>query len=130
MRRPWWVVVLCGLVGCYGDNDPPDFCIYEAKTYWIGQTFPAGDGCNTCLCNGFGVECTADACPDGATSCAPSEGCEEGPACAGACCGAGEVCIAGECRCGDRPACPPGDSCGGGADCGVICCGVSSPCPQ
>ena len=125
MKRPGWVVVLCGLVGCYGDNNPPDYCIYETKTYWIGQTFPAGDGCNTCLCNGFGVDCTAEACPDGATSCAPTEGCAEGPACDGACCGAGEVCIAGECRCGQ-----PGDSCGGGGDCGEVCCGVSSPCPQ
>lgn len=41
----------------YGNN-----CIYEGKTYNIGESFPASDGCNNCFCNEKGVICTEKAC--------------------------------------------------------------------
>jgi hypothetical protein len=51
---------------------PPPTCEYEGERYEAGETFPAGDGCNTCSCTDDGfVACTLMACvcddttPDG-----------------------------------------------------------------
>ncbi len=39
-------------------------CKYNGKEYKDGETFPAGDGCNTCSCGPNGVaNCTKRACP-------------------------------------------------------------------
>lgn len=70
-----------------------------------------------------------------AASCAPSGGCATGPSCGNACCGPGERCDNGTCRCGSNPACGVGDTCAvvgpaGGDTCGSFCCGASGPCPQ
>lgn len=57
-------LALLALTGCDGINT----CRYEGKVYPIGQTFPSGDGCNTCSCSSGGaVACTLRACllPDG-----------------------------------------------------------------
>ncbi len=74
----------------------------------------------------------------GPGSCARSGGCQNGPACGGACCAAGEYCdpITDTCRCGMNGACPQGEICatGGpahpGQTCGGVCCGdPGHPCP-
>ncbi|HVV87214.1 MAG TPA: hypothetical protein VHE35_29440, partial [Kofleriaceae bacterium] len=70
----------------------------------------------------------------GRATCTPAGGCALGPPCGNRCCGAGEHCEAGECRCGGRPACMVGDHCAapgpiGDNACGSICCGASGPCP-
>ncbi len=39
-------------------------CKYNGKEYKEGESFPAGDGCNTCICGSNGVpNCTKIACP-------------------------------------------------------------------
>ena len=36
-------------------------CVYNGGSYPIGDTFPASDGCNNCLCAGAGnVSCTSE----------------------------------------------------------------------
>lgn len=47
---------------------PCDVCLWDGQTYAIGDSFPAGDGCNTCSCDagsdgGAVVGCTLKACP-------------------------------------------------------------------
>ena len=43
---------------------PPYTCRWMSKPYSDGDTFPAGDGCNTCTCNSGAVSCTAKfSCP-------------------------------------------------------------------
>ncbi|MBI4008661.1 hypothetical protein HY357_00335 [Candidatus Roizmanbacteria bacterium] len=37
-------------------------CTYKNKTYKEGESFPAGDGCNTCGCNDGEINCTLIAC--------------------------------------------------------------------
>jgi hypothetical protein len=38
-------------------------CNYGGKTYYPGDTFPAGDGCNQCSCTDYGeVSCTLGLC--------------------------------------------------------------------
>jgi hypothetical protein len=45
------------------DGGPGNVCVYEGNTYAVGQTFPAGDGCNTCSCSADDtVLCTTIAC--------------------------------------------------------------------
>jgi hypothetical protein len=46
-----------------------DTCEWRGETYQRGESFPAGDGCNTCHCGDDGqVSCTLVACPiDGGT---------------------------------------------------------------
>lgn len=137
MSRTWialWVVAAALLAGCEDDEDG-EYCIYQGVAYPYGASFPAGDGCNTCGCDEYGVACTQIACPDAGISCAPSGGCAVGPRCGDVCCDTGEACIDGECRCGSQPGCAPGDSCEaagpvGSDSCGSICCGVTGPCPQ
>lgn len=67
--------------------------------------------------------------PDGATGagCEPSGGCTDGPMCGAVCCGVGEACVEGECRCGGGAACENPDACmtagpEGETACGFICC--------
>ena len=130
----WWIALVLVLAGCDGD-DAGNVCVYEGQTYPFGATFPAGDGCNTCSCDEYGVACTLIACPDAGVGCLPSGGCAVGPRCGEVCCDTGEACIDGECRCGDLAACGSGDSCEaagpvGKDGCGAVCCGTSGPCPQ
>jgi hypothetical protein len=51
----------------YGKCDcgtPQPICVYNDRKYTRGQSFPAGDGCNTCTCDESGnVACTKIACP-------------------------------------------------------------------
>jgi len=136
----WRVLVMAAMVaGCGGDDTQT--CTYDGHTYGRGDTFPSGDGCNSCSCTAQGVACTAIACAsDGGTdappaACAPSGGCPAGPVCGVICCKAGEHCENGVCRCGMNAGCPNGDICAapgpiGGDACGSICCGTSGPCPQ
>lgn len=38
-------------------------CTYEGQDYAVGESWPAGDGCNFCQCLGFDdVSCTETAC--------------------------------------------------------------------
>lgn len=41
----------------------PGFCFHNNRIYLVGQSFPAGDGCNTCSCRHDGVICTLAYCP-------------------------------------------------------------------
>jgi hypothetical protein len=126
-------------VGC-GSHDAGGSCTYQGHVYAIGDVAPAGDGCNHCTCTMSGMSCTKLACADAGTdappgTCTAEGGCPSGPACGAVCCGAGERCDNGTCRCGTGSACPSGDSCeaagpAGGDACGVICCGATGPCPQ
>ena len=43
-------------------NPFPKSCVYEGNTYKPGESFPSGDGCNTCTCNNGEVACTLIAC--------------------------------------------------------------------
>jgi hypothetical protein len=44
--------------------DDEETCEWDGQTYDVGETFPAGDGCNSCHCNEDGeVTCTLLACP-------------------------------------------------------------------
>ena len=45
-------------------DDEEETCEWNGETYQVGDTFPAGDGCNSCHCNEDGeVSCTLLACP-------------------------------------------------------------------
>jgi hypothetical protein len=80
----------CTMLGCVSQ------CTYGGETYQIGESFPAGDGCNTCSCSESGVGCTAMAC---ATECnyggkiyQPGESFPAGDGCnTCTCSGSGEV---------------------------------------
>ncbi|MET0343209.1 MAG: hypothetical protein ABW252_19530 [Polyangiales bacterium] len=58
--------------GCYGECvergtcEPAEAstCEYGGKTYEVGDSFPATDGCNTCRCDASGTaQCTLKLCP-------------------------------------------------------------------
>ena len=51
--------------------EPPlESCSYNGTAYETGESFPAGDGCNTCTCQNEQVICSAAACPPaGEASC-------------------------------------------------------------
>jgi len=133
----WMVLVL--LAAC-GDDGGSTACTYNGNSYALGDVFPAGDGCNSCSCGTGGVACTELACADAGidaspTFCGGTGGCPTGPACGAICCGRGERCVGGTCKCGMTAACGTGDACEaagplGGDLCGSICCGNSGPCPQ
>ncbi|XP_064384618.1 kielin/chordin-like protein [Halichondria panicea] len=47
------------------DQCPAEVCVKDGVTYQVGDTFPAGDECNTCTCQAGGqIACTEIACPD------------------------------------------------------------------
>lgn len=57
---------VCG-GGCYAPVAPPvdggsPTCAFGGRVYQAGQTFRAGDGCNTCTCSGGLAACTDKAC--------------------------------------------------------------------
>jgi hypothetical protein len=64
MHKLLFVFVL--FLGACGDDDA-DTCEWNGKTYQDQETFPAGDGCNTCQCGADGkegqVDCTKAPCP-------------------------------------------------------------------
>ena len=54
------------------DDDDRTYCEYDGERHEVGESFPAGDGCNTCGCeldeDGPRTWCTAIAClPDAVT---------------------------------------------------------------
>jgi len=133
-----WVLAACG-----GEDRSPALCeTPDGRVYKSGDFFPAGDGCNTCQCEpegsppgGYG--CTLIGCHDAGPPrlCEPVAGtaCTLGPACGDGCCGQGEQCVEGVCRCGDGAACGEGEICGsaepiGPDGCGVTCCPPEGPC--
>lgn len=133
------LATLLVLLGCDDHGTSGAACSYHGMSYAIGDVFPAGDGCNSCMCTASGPSCTVLACVDGgvdgnAASCVASGGCPKGPVCGALCCGSGERCVNGTCQCGSKPACTGGDSCAAvgpiGIDrCGTLCCGGTSACP-
>lgn len=71
LRRVSFVVVgavaLAGAAGCKVNvvEEGGDGCEYNGETYDVGESFPAGDGCNTCSCQEDGtVGCTLIGCVD------------------------------------------------------------------
>ncbi|AKT37495.1 hypothetical protein [Chondromyces crocatus] len=58
------VAAPAALTGCIiVSNDSGETCTYEGTTYEVGDSFPAGDGCNTCSCTENGnVACTLMGC--------------------------------------------------------------------
>lgn len=55
-----------GTGGASGGTGGASGCSYGGKQYPPGESFPAGDGCNTCWCEpGGGVACTLMDCPSG-----------------------------------------------------------------
>ena len=65
--------LLASFAGCSGSVSNADGCDVSGKHYAEGDTFPAGDGCNSCLCGkGGDVSCSLVGCgpgPDGGVSC-------------------------------------------------------------
>jgi hypothetical protein len=56
-------LVMVAATGCDDDT-----CEWDGETYERGETFPAGDGCNSCHCGDDGqVSCTLVACLDAGT---------------------------------------------------------------
>lgn len=52
-----------GVVSCEPMNDCDSVCEWDGAHYAAGETFPAGDGCNTCTCYESGsVQCTTAEC--------------------------------------------------------------------
>lgn len=71
-------------------------CVQDGKTYPIGATFPAADGCNTCTCTEAGPACTRKAC-------LPSPGACRRTGCSGQICSDQDV--ASTCEWRDEYAC-------------------------
>ncbi len=67
------VVVLLGAAcGSNGGAITPDAattCSYHGMTYQVGDTWPAGDGCNTCHCSFGSFEPPLDASPPAQWGC-------------------------------------------------------------
>jgi|GEM_PF-1726199 len=67
--------LLATFAGCSGSVSNASGCDYEGKGYAVGDTFPAGDGCNSCSCGERGVvQCTL-------VGCEPDPGPDSGPYC-------------------------------------------------
>lgn len=47
----------------------PNSCVYEGVAYKNGDSFPAKDGCNKCVCNAGQVLCTEKACTPSSQPC-------------------------------------------------------------
>ena len=54
-------ILFCTLVWMTGCTQP--VAPAECQGHEIGSSFPAADGCNTCICEASGVSCTEMACP-------------------------------------------------------------------
>lgn len=151
MKRNLLLLGFVLLAGC--SDDGAGTCAFNGATFVAGETFPSGDGCNSCTCTGSGVECTNASCSDAGVdaaaidagldasvdakpaTCEPNSSCTTGPLCGTKCCNAGERCDNGTCYCGTGPACGIGDRCESAGpisdnNCGTICCGASGPCPN
>ena len=80
------ILSLALLSGCYEsrlstdamDARPSGDCTYQGQSYNAGDSFPAGDGCNSCSCDeGGSVSCTEIACScEGREYCDCVGGCE------------------------------------------------------
>ncbi len=109
--RSTWIVVTAGLVaasfgqGCGDDMDDPEqqeanqTCSFMGEEYETGELFPAGDGCNSCMCNPNGdrpgeYECTGRACAD-CSICSDTELCVV--SFDGACLETGVKCVSTQC---------------------------------
>jgi len=134
-------VCACGRIGfdpvpIAGNGD----CDRGNQTYASGVTFPAGDGCNSCVCISGVIQCTTNVCIDACATCADSAivdpcasmaGCPS-VECGGEeiCCGVGEYCIGGTsadatCSCGGGAPCVIPQTCQvalmAGSVCGSVC---------
>ncbi|MET0386576.1 MAG: Kazal-type serine protease inhibitor domain-containing protein [Polyangiales bacterium] len=65
------------------DGREEDGCTYRGQFYDVGETFPAGDGCNTCSCRAGGVvTCSQITCNPAATCGGlADQGCPSGQYC-------------------------------------------------
>jgi hypothetical protein len=55
-------LLMLALAGCPEDPAEPE-CTYQGTTHAAGESFPQGDGCNSCGCAADGsVSCTKAAC--------------------------------------------------------------------
>ncbi|MFO0551127.1 MAG: hypothetical protein U0271_22240 [Polyangiaceae bacterium] len=81
-------------------------CLYQGETHSVGESFPAGDDCNTCTCESDGsVSCTELACPISCDDPPPACGAEPGDSgCITSveCTDAGWQCVQ-DCSCVDAP---------------------------
>jgi hypothetical protein len=65
MHRSAAVLVLIACSAC-SDSGSLETCQHHGKVYPPGETFPAGDGCNTCSCGANrAVLCSTKKCSDG-----------------------------------------------------------------
>ena len=123
--RAWASLVL--VAACGSEPAPPVTCELHGRMFEPGDSFPAGDGCNTCHCMEDGqVGCTLIGCREGepGPACSPAGACPLGPACGTGCCGQGERCNAGLCECGDQAACGDAAICGADEPLGADGCGT------
>lgn len=63
-RFRFFALASIGLLASCGDDDAGE-CVHMGTAYDVEETFPAGDGCNTCTClPGGDLACTRLACID------------------------------------------------------------------
>ena len=56
---------------------PPARCEYNGWAYADGESFPAVDDCNTCVCSDGEVICTEMYCTPNSSICGPEDSCED-----------------------------------------------------
>lgn len=73
------LLVCAGIIGAYfllsSEDEEPEpeptpiaqACDFEGVTYEDGETFDAGDGCNSCICEDGVANCTVEACEEDST---------------------------------------------------------------
>jgi hypothetical protein len=133
-------LIACGRIGFDPVNGTSGQCERGTRTYPSGTTFPAGDGCNSCVCVEGVVGCTANVCADACASCTDGNTVDPCASMAGCpsvectsediCCGFGEQCIGGMtptavCACGTGGPCVLPQTCQQattqGSVCGTVC---------
>jgi len=83
----------CGVGGSVGTGGTggTGTCVYSGSVYYPGESFPAGDGCNSCTCSEDGsVSCTRLACKGcfyNGSMYEPGQGFPAGDGCNGCTCG-------------------------------------------